>query len=206
MIAGGLTVLRHARVKVPRGICYGVQDVPHSLGHTVEVAAAFVAEAGNELPVRVRVSPRTRCRALWRGVAGHWALDDGGQDATGGNRLAVVVDDRVAEMDFGNWEGRAWGDIPEAEMTAWTDNFMDHRCGGGESVRMFLARMLAAWQEDAALGGPVLWVAHAGVLRGLAVLERRGWQMPGSLLAADWPREALDFGAWRRFGISPVRG
>ncbi|MEB3299924.1 MAG: histidine phosphatase family protein [Candidatus Sericytochromatia bacterium] len=200
MIAGGLTVLRHARVKVPRGVCYGAEDVPHSRSHTAEVAAAFVAQAGTGLPVRVRVSPRTRCRALWRDVAGHWALDESGQHPTDGARLAVVVDARVAEMDFGSWEGQAWGEIPEAEMTVWTDDFLNHRCGGRESVRMFLARMLDAWHEDRALGGPVLWVAHAGVLRGLTVLERHGWHLPGTLLAADWPKEALEFGAWQTFG------
>ena len=68
---------------------------------------------------------------------------DGEPSASGRGCLAAL-----AEMDFGAWEGRPWAEVPEAELSAWTDDFADHAPGGtGECVRDFLSRvrgMLAA--------------------------------------------------------------
>ena len=195
-----LRVLRHARVKVPRGICYGLQDVPFSRSHTAQVAAAFVQDLDGRTPTRVRISPRTRCLALWQAVAGQLGRDETGH-APDGSRVAVTIDPRIGEMDFGAWEGTSWSRIPEAQMTGWTDGFLDYPCGGGESVRQFLARMLEAWKEDAEEPAGVVWIAHAGILRGLEVLEGNGWKVPPQLAAADWPRRSLDFGTWEDYPL-----
>ncbi|MBM3259205.1 MAG: histidine phosphatase family protein [Candidatus Sericytochromatia bacterium] len=195
-----LRVLRHARVKVARGICYGLQDVPFSRTHTAQVAAAFVDALDGRVPARARISPRTRCLALWQAVAGQLRRDEAGH-APDGSRIAVSIDSRIGEMDFGAWEGLAWGHIPEAQMTGWTDRFLDYPCGGGESVRRFLSRMLEAWQEDAESPAGIIWVAHAGILRGLEVLEANGWKVPDQLAASDWPRRSLDFGAWEDYPL-----
>ena len=34
--------------------------------------------------------------------------------------LAFRQDDRLAEMDFGDWEGWRWSDRPQAALDAWT--------------------------------------------------------------------------------------
>lgn len=117
----------------------------------------------------------------------------------------------LAEMNFGDWEGRPWAGIPVAELTAWTDDFADYVPGGqGESLRQFLHRVSqalahaqaqegarGAGQGKALAGGPEqageLWITHAGVIRAVSWLLGAGrqGQMPQ---AAQWPAFAVGYG------------
>ena len=129
---------------------------------------------------RVVTSPRRRCRLLAEAIAAARGLELG-EDA------------RLAEMDFGAWEGRRWDALPRAELDAWAADFEGARPHGGESVAMLAARVGAALAAAEPADPPVLWVTHSGVVRaacalagvagGLgdgARLRRRGW---GSALA-----------------------
>lgn len=165
-----MILLRHTRPEVGEGICYGRSDL--------DLRADFEAASREVLarlpPVRrVVSSPLGRCRHLAQRIA-----------ACRG--LALAVDPRLAEMDFGTWEGRAWSAIARAELDAWAADFHHARPHGGESVAMLAARV------DAALGTvepgrpPVLWVSHAGVARAAAAHLgcARGWET--RLGFGDW--------------------
>lgn len=87
------------------------------------------------------------------------------------------VDAALAELDFGNWDGRAWADIPKAEIDAWVGRFASFAPEGGEALTALLARA-SAWREGA------LVVSHGGWM-----LARR-WSMthPGTVPEAhQWP-------------------
>jgi alpha-ribazole phosphatase len=45
-----------------------------------------------------------------------------------------ILDPRVAEMDFGTWEMRAWNDILRPDIDAWTADLAGYRPGDGENV------------------------------------------------------------------------
>jgi alpha-ribazole phosphatase len=144
----------------------------------VALAEGFGAEAARiaaELPpVRcVVTSPRARCHRL----AGHIAAVRG---------LALVEDPRIAEMDFGDWEGRPWAEIARDELDAWAADFGGARPHGGESVAMLAARVGEALDAAAPGPPPELWVTHAGVVRACCARLGRpdGW------------RTRIDFGAW----------
>lgn len=174
-----LWLARHARSLVGAGICYGASDPPADAAAT-QAAARALAGA---LPqgISVHSSPLQRCTAL--------------ADALCALRpdLPWQADARLAEMDFGCWEGRPWAEVGEEEFARWDADFLDYRFGGRESVRGFLARVEAARQDSARAGPQALWITHAGVIRGAGLLARG--VLPAQ--AAQWPRQAVAFGRWQ---------
>jgi len=160
-----LHLIRHPRPLVEPGICYGRLDVA---GEHPEVAAARLLR---ELPAGLRVysSPLRRCREL----AEHL-------------QPQPIIDARLAEMDFGDWEGRAWDDIPRAELDAWAADVAGYAPPGGESPRQLQRRALAfvtGLQEQEAV-----LVTHAGVIR---VLMAHWRDLPPEV----WSTLQFDFGS-----------
>jgi len=45
----------------------------------------------------------------------------------------IILDKRLMEMNFGNWELQPWNDIPVEEIKPWMDNFVTVRVPNGES-------------------------------------------------------------------------
>ncbi|MEM7500987.1 MAG: histidine phosphatase family protein [Pseudomonadota bacterium] len=132
-----------------RTYCYGRLDVA--------LADTFDADADSAMANVPRVnqivsSPLTRARALAERIAS-------------ARNIVVHVDERLSEMDFAAWEGRLWSEIPREALDAWAADFLDARPHGGESVRAFQQRCLAAVTEWSAYAGDTLIVCHAGVVR-----------------------------------------
>lgn len=135
---------------------------------------------GVERSVPVRVvccSPLRRCRDVARHL----------------RRLGwrMVVDAALLEADFGHWDGRAWADIPHAEVDAWVADFADHAPGGGESLRQVLTRA-AAWAPPVP-GATV--VAHAGWMLARQWLRTHGHEAMPS--AGEWPTPPRYGQGWR---------
>ena len=146
-------LVRHTRPAAAATVCYGRTDMALPEGWPADVAACVA-----RLPstVRVYTSPATRCRLLAREI--------GRRD-----RVAVQVDDRLQELDFGRWEGRPWDAIPAGEIDAWKDDLLDYAPGGGESLRMLWVRV-QRWLDDviAPNTGRAIVVTHQGPIRALA--------------------------------------
>lgn len=174
-----LWLARHAQPLVGEGICYGASDLLADAGATQAAARALAQAIPADTPVRS--SPLRRCTELADAL---FALRPD---------LAWRPDARLAEMDFGGWEGRPWAGIGEAELGRWSADFMGHRCGGAESVRAFMARVEAVRAETADGTAQALWITHAGVIRAVALLA----QGVRTLQADAWPGEAVAFGGWR---------
>ncbi len=162
-----MIVLRHTRPAGHEGLCYGRSDL--ALGPDFEAEAAAIL-AGLPAVAAVRSSPLTRCLRLAERIGAARGLE-------------VAIDPRLAELDFGAWEGRAWAEIPRGELDAWAADFHGARPHGGETVDELAARVAVALAE-AAPG--TLWVAHAGIARAAAALLSR---------AGGWETR-LDFGRW----------
>jgi alpha-ribazole phosphatase len=89
------------------------------------------------------------------------------------------VDPALAEMDFGAWDGRPWGDISPAAFDAWCADFLRHAPGGGETLEALLARV-----RRFNPGPARALVTHGGWLSAAAWWARP----PGQpLQPADWP-------------------
>lgn len=175
-----LWLVRHAAPQVPAGVCYGSTDLDADPQAT-DLAAATLAQA---LPhgVALHCSPLRRCARLAQALCALRA------------DLQSQTDQRLAEMDFGTWEGQRWDDIGQAAMQAWVDDFAHHRPGGGESVAVFMARVGQALADTRATGRDALWVTHAGVIRAVQWLADGQRSLP---TASQWPAHAPGFGQWQ---------
>ena len=97
------------------------------------------------------------------------------------------IDPRLAEVDFGRWDGLRWSDVPVAEIDRWSRDLQGWRPGGGESVAMLAQRVRAFCLDQCQ--ARVLVVGHGGwirVARALAAGER--------LDAGNWSRHQLAHG------------
>lgn len=112
-------------------------------------------------------------------------------------QLDPVVDDRLAEMAWGEWEGRRLADLrrelgdtmSENEARGW-----DFMPPGGESPRRVWQRVqpcLASW---AAQGRATLAITHRGVIR-VIFAQATGWDMLGK------PPARLDWSALQLFTL-----
>lgn len=104
-------------------------------------------------------SPMRRCHAFAQALAQQ-------------RGLPLVVDERLREMSFGDWEGqpvaRVWQQQPQAAW-AWFNDPDAHPPPGGERLQALQARVDAAWAQclQAQRGRHVLMVTHGGVMRAL---------------------------------------
>lgn len=143
-----LYLIRHPRPLVAPGLCYGRLDVE------AENPAAVATRLQACLPAGVPVwsSPLRRCLELAQAL-----------------HPAPKVDERLAEIDFGDWEGRAWDEIPRAEIDAWAADVAGYTPPGGESPRQLQARVLD-FVASLAVDEAVV-VTHAGVMRTLLAAD-----------------------------------
>ena len=180
-----LWLVRHARPVVENGLCYGALDVAADAQETV-VAAQRLAQV---LPpaIDVLTSPRSRCTQLAQELAAARA------------DLPARIEPRLAEMDFGGWEGRAWNSLERSELDAWAGDFAHYPAGRtGESSAQFIARVGQLFDESRQAGRDQAWIAHGGVFK-VILLCQRGLRAPA---VADWPSQSLAWGDWHLFQVS----
>lgn len=174
-------LVRHAQPLVEAGICYGAMDMLADPKAT-QVAAQALAEA---LPsgAALVTSPLQRCELLAQRLCG--LRPD----------FSYKLDARLREMNFGQWEGVPWRNIPEPALTAWTDDFWQHRFGGAESLADVMTRVAAAWREAAQSKTDQVWITHAGVIRAASLIASGITELRD---ASQWPVSAPGYGAWTR--------
>ncbi|MEW5783051.1 MAG: alpha-ribazole phosphatase family protein [Pseudomonadota bacterium] len=142
-----LWLIRHPLPAVAPGICYGATDLP-----LAEDPVLHANALGPLLPKAVPVysSPLQRCLRL----AEHL-------------HPAPIVDARLREIDFGNWEMQPWEALDRALLDAWAADPCHFQPPGGERVadlRQRVAAFLAELPDEAVV------VAHAGVIKVCAAL------------------------------------
>jgi len=189
-----LWLVRHALPLVAPGLCYGALDLPVDPAATAD-AVHRLAQALPGTLAAVRHSPLQRCEQLAHALL---ALRPD---------LACSPDARIAEMDFGTWEGRAWNDIARADIDAWTLSFHGARPSGGDSLAAMLHRVGAALEDARKASrdrnGDVLWITHAGVARCVQWLQAEPVRMPR---ADEWPVPAPGYGEWITVPLGEVTG
>ena len=116
-----IVLIRHPAVDLEAGVCYGHSDVPLAESAEVTSNALAVKLASLQVPApRVLItSPLTRCAALAAEIANDFGC-------------VVSHDERLKEMDFGDWEAQRWDTIDRALLDDWAANFEHARAHGGE--------------------------------------------------------------------------
>lgn len=147
-----LILVRHPKPLCQRGICYGRLDLECE-PEAVETAVARLGELA--AAARVFSSPARRARDLAARLSAE-----------------AIVDPRLQELDFGDWEGRRWQDLGREAIEAWRVGLPDLAPPNGETLSAMAARC-ADWLKTLQPSeSPTLTVTHAGPIRVIQALLR----------------------------------
>lgn len=172
-----LTLFRHPKPRVDRLVCLGRLDVDVDPRKAKRLAHRIRARARRAGAARVVVtSPLGRARDVGRWL-GRWGWRH-------------VVDSRLSEVDFGDWQGSLWSSIDAARMAPWMQDFAHHQPGGGESVLELVERCREFLFDERVVVSATL-VTHAGWLSAVQWIADSDDQVPN---AFDWPH-SLPYGA-----------
>ncbi len=142
-------LIRHTKTIAQTGLCYGRTDL--------DIGDDFLAGAKKiktKLPefensCMIYSSPLKRCRKLATCFSSQ-----------------VLIDNRLQELDFGDWENRLFDDLPTEEVAYWTENFVACAPPNGESFSQLVERVAAFWQMlQTQTTQTIFIVTHAGVIR-----------------------------------------
>ena len=146
-------LIRHTSVDVPKGICYGKSDV--GLNPTAETEIAKTVERlSTHCDIEKAIiwsSPASRCIALAKVIHHEFQLEE-----------------RLWEMNFGDWEMQAWNDIKREHSDPWMMDFVNVNTPNGESfkelsvrVNEFLDEIITQNHEQ------IILVNHSAVIRAI---------------------------------------
>lgn len=153
-----LYLLRHTRPDVQDGICYGQTDIAPSQSFRDETDNIKLAL----LPLKfsaIYSSPLKRCSML--------------AETINNTDFPVVYDERLMELNFGDWELKKWNNIElTIEARKWFADYINFSCPGGESYRDLLNRVqnFISDLKKKNDNQPVLVVCHAGVIKSFNAL------------------------------------
>ena len=146
-----IVFIRHTRVNVPQGTCYGQTDVPLADSFLQEAHDVRIGLKSYEPFTKVFTSPLSRACKL--------ADFCGYQNAQ--------TDNRLMEMNLGEWEMQRYDDIKDSKLQAWYKDYLHIPATGGESfqqlytrVKDFIEELLRTFPNDSCVAA----FSHAGVL------------------------------------------
>lgn len=141
-------LIRHTTPEIEQGICYGQTDIP--------LAESFPDEANKLLPFlptnvdAVFSSSSRRCIKLARLIKSN----------------QLIIDNRLLEMNFGDWEMKKWDEINQVALNKWMQDFVNVRVPQGESF-IDLYKRVCDFMENLKKTDyqKIAIVTHAGVIR-----------------------------------------
>ncbi|MFW7269064.1 histidine phosphatase family protein [Gluconacetobacter sp. Hr-1-5] len=153
-----LLLVRHPPVAIAPGTCYGRLDIALRPGWERHADGLAVLARGAAIHV-IHSAPATRCQMVASRLAA-------------ATSLPLRIDSRLAELDFGAWEGHPWADIDRTALDRWAENPEDFAPPGGESGAALRRRILSFWADLLREGQPAGIISHGGPLRLLRALAR----------------------------------
>ena len=162
---------RHPPVEGSEGLCYGRQEMELRTGWEAQAAGLLTLARGAGCSV-IYTSPSARCLSVARRLEAQtgWPLR---------------LDDRLLELNFGQWEGLSWNVVPRVALDSWAEDPEGFSPPKGESGRALQERVQSFWADLVHAGEAALVISHGGPLRlldGLAKGER------ANLLAPSMPQ------------------
>ncbi len=147
-----LTLIRHTSLQIGPGICYGQSDIDVAASFASEVASTQTKLAKMAFDT-IYTSPLQRCVKLAEAL----------------NLGEPILDNRLLELNFGDWEMNAWDDIPRDIFDGWAHDYANQAPPNGETFSQLQQRGLNFLDEMKAkhLGENILVVTHGGMIRAL---------------------------------------
>lgn len=172
-----LYLVRHPRPEVAPELCYGAVDLP-----VADDPVPAARRLARMLPADCRVVSSTLSRA--RLLAEAISPDP-------------VLDERLRELDFGDWELKPFADIPPEGFAVWGTSLIDFQAPAGERYADMAARVWQAFDHHRQGTQALLIVAHNGPMRALV----------GTLLGlppSRWLNLEFDYSRLTRLAIGPL--
>ncbi|ARV13896.1 alpha-ribazole phosphatase [Polaribacter sp. SA4-12] len=146
-----IILIRHTTPKIAKGICYGQADLDITDTFLEEIKPIIKEVSVNNDEIIYYSSPLKRCKKLAEKLSNK-----------------VIFDDRLKELDFGDWELQNWNDINKEELDHWMNNFVKVATTNGESYLDLHARTTDFLLDIAKQKHKkVVIITHAGVIRSL---------------------------------------
>ncbi len=146
-------LLRHTSLDVGPDTFYGQTDldVSKTFDKEVKVIKKKLNDEGVDIKkLKVISSPLKRCTKLTDRICGYYQTDD-----------------RIKEMNLGDWEMKDRNSIPGDLINEWENNLLNFKIPNGESNKVFLSRLNNFLQDVTRLGEDSLIVCHAGCINGM---------------------------------------
>ncbi len=145
-----LYLVRHTPVNLNSKICYGQLDL--------EADSSFSEHCSRLLPLfqtlknsTAYVSPLRRCTSMAKYFYKEFNL----------------IED-LKEINFGDWEGKSWDEIPRHQIDQWAINVCDYSPLNGESLREMNFRVLHFMKNvEAEDIESIVLFTHAGPIRSI---------------------------------------
>ena len=170
-----LYVIRHTKPLVSSNICYGRLDVDledNFLEQGIKILESL------PLPFdRVFTSPLSRCIRL--------------ADIL---KLPYIIDPRVLELDFGEWEGLSWMEIGKNKIDTWAADPYNFTFPKGENFASLCSRV-GAFLNDLR-DDKTLLISHAGVIKAIHYLVNKVDISDATILKTN-------YGEYRHFAVKP---
>lgn len=146
-----IILVRHTTPDIEKGICYGQANIGVTNTFNDEIKPILKEIPVNDIETLYYSSPLQRCKLLAE------KLSD-----------TIIFDDRLKELNFGDWELQKWDDINKPELDVWMNDFVNVTVTNGESYIDLHTRTVQFLNELKALKKErVVIVTHAGVIRSL---------------------------------------
>jgi alpha-ribazole phosphatase len=151
-----LFFLRHTSLNVEIDVFYGQTDLDVSDRFEEEVKLIkkkiknFNIDTNS---IKVYSSPLKRCIKLTNKLTKNY-----------------IVDERIKEMNLGDWEMKKMSSISKKEKLDWENNLLSFKIPNGESNNEFLKRLKSFLDDIFKFNEDALIVCHAGSINGMLSL------------------------------------
>lgn len=142
-------LIRHTTPDIKKGMCYGQSDL--DITDSFEQEAQCIRPHLPDHISHVYSSPLQRCRKLAEYLfPSH----------------NITFEDRLKEINCGDWEMKLWDEIEPVYLKSWMDDFVNVSIPGGESYVQLFDRVVQFF-DTLPRQGAVALVAHGGVIRSI---------------------------------------
>ena len=142
-----IILIRHTTPDIKKGICYGQSNI--GVTNTFEEEANLIKKEllHNSSKTIYFSSPLNRCKLLAK------ELSD-----------KIIYDNRLKELNFGDWELKKWNDIDKEELDIWMKDFVHVKTTNGESYIELQTRTVQFINEIKQLDAErIVVITHAGL-------------------------------------------
>lgn len=141
-------LIRHTTPSIGNGICYGQTDIAVNEAVFEQELKIIQSKIPNDIE-QFYTSPLIRCKKLTKHLTENF-----------------IKDERLKELNFGEWENKNWNEIDQTQLNTWMQDFVNISTPKGENyidlhnrTRGFIDSILETNYQKIAI------VTHAGNIR-----------------------------------------